>query len=474
MAPRSAIPSNLYSSPPDFDALAESYPPLKPHVFLNATGKPSINFKDIDAQRRLTEALLYRDFGLSLALPDGRLCPTRRLNYVRWIQSLVRSVRPWESDVTPDLVLGLDIGTGASAIYPLLSCAVEPLWRIVATDIDEISLEYARKNVNENDLSARVDIRRSSVEGPILHPLTDAALPIFDFTMCNPPFYSSAEDIVQSASAKDFDPHAVCTGSDIEMITPGGEVAFVQKILEESLSLKHRCRWFTSLLGKLTSVASMVDRFRETKIDNYAITEFVQGHTRRWAVGWSFGAVRLPDRIAHPTSSVLNSASPLPTTLHQHYPTPATVESLFSSLYAVLNDIDGVSYITKDPSNPDDINNGGNVPSDPGSERVLVSVGQNTWSRAARRRKQLSAPTTSLQSSVPSDLHVAEHASFWKCEISVEHSPPRHGAHGPTEFVLSVQWRVGASRGDFESFWSHVTRKVGAKLAGDPGDRKRS
>ena len=25
------------------------------------------------------------------------------------------------------------------------------------------------------------------------------------------------------------------------------------------------------------------------------ITEFVQGHTRRWAMGWSFGTVRLPD-----------------------------------------------------------------------------------------------------------------------------------------------------------------------------------
>ena len=32
-----------------------------------------------------------------------------------------------------------------------------------------------------------------------------------------------------------------------------------------------------------------------TQVENYAITEFVQGQTRRWAIGWSFGDERLPD-----------------------------------------------------------------------------------------------------------------------------------------------------------------------------------
>lgn len=31
----------------------------------------------------------------------------------------------------------------------------------------------------------------------------------YDFTMCNPPFYASREEVIQSAEAKEFGPNAV-------------------------------------------------------------------------------------------------------------------------------------------------------------------------------------------------------------------------------------------------------------------------
>lgn len=60
--------------------------------------------------------------------------------------------------------------------------------------------------------------------------------------MCNPPFYADREEVLRSAEAKELEPNAVCTGTENEMITPGGEVAFVGKIIKESLTLRARCR----------------------------------------------------------------------------------------------------------------------------------------------------------------------------------------------------------------------------------------
>ena len=42
------------------------------------------------------------------------------------------------------------------------------------------------------------------------------------------------------------------------------------------------------------------------QVENYAITEFVQGQTRRWAIGWSFGDERLPD-VSCSTSEIAHN-----------------------------------------------------------------------------------------------------------------------------------------------------------------------
>lgn len=77
------------------------------------------------------------------------------------------------------------------------------------------------------------------------------------------------------------------------MVTPGGEVAFVTRMIEESLTLKTRCQWYTSMLGKLSSVSVLVNRLQSAGVQNWAIKEFVQGgKTRRWAIAWSFRGLR--------------------------------------------------------------------------------------------------------------------------------------------------------------------------------------
>lgn len=80
-----------------------------------------------------------------------------------------------------------------------------------------------------------------------------------------------------------------CTGAEVEMVTSGGELAFVSIMIEQSLSLRGRVRWYTSMLGKLSSVSALVEKLIGLGNHNYAVTEFIQGaKTRRWAVAWSW------------------------------------------------------------------------------------------------------------------------------------------------------------------------------------------
>jgi len=50
------------------------------------------------------------------------------------------------------------------------------------------------------------------------------------------------------------------------MCTPGGEVGFITRMIEESLVLKERVRWYSSMLGKLSSVSTLVQTLREKKV----------------------------------------------------------------------------------------------------------------------------------------------------------------------------------------------------------------
>ena len=81
-----------------------------------------------------------------------------------------------------------------------------------------------------------------------------------------------------------------CTGAEVEMVTHGGEVAFVKQMIDESLQLRDRIQWYTSMLGKLSSINVLVDMLIKHGITNFAVTEFEQGSkTKRWAVAWSLG-----------------------------------------------------------------------------------------------------------------------------------------------------------------------------------------
>lgn len=131
-------------------------------------------------------------------------------------------------------------------------------------DVTDVGLEWAKKNVESNPhLAELIEIRNANAASfsseseaivkeaeteNILEPVEDAEMqkpPVlvgvvkenesFDFCMCNPPFFESIEEA-------GLNPKTSCGGTVKEMVCPGGELAFVTRIIEDSVSLKNSFR----------------------------------------------------------------------------------------------------------------------------------------------------------------------------------------------------------------------------------------
>lgn len=160
---------------------------------------------------------------------------------------------------------------------------------MLGTDIDSKSFSYAIRNIENNGMSSRIHTRLTTSDAALI-PLEALGKDSIDFTMCNPPFYSSLEDMQASNAAKAAPPSAICTGAEVEMICPGGDAGFVLRMVEESRELGTKVRWYTSMLGKLSSVHQIIDHLKEIGVSNWAVTLLRAGkRTKRWAVAWSFG-----------------------------------------------------------------------------------------------------------------------------------------------------------------------------------------
>ncbi|KAK5929308.1 hypothetical protein CgunFtcFv8_010548 [Champsocephalus gunnari] len=271
---KSMHPRNRYKDkPPDFAYLASKYPDFQQHVHTSLAGRPVVNFKEPEAVRALTCTLLKEDFGLSIEIPLERLIPTvpLRLNYIHWVEDLI--------DGQKQPRRGIDIGTGASCIYPLLGATMNG-WYFLATEVDDICFDYAMKNVEQNSLS---DLIKGNLTYLIcVYPFLVVKVPqktllmdalkeeteiVYDFCMCNPPFFANQLEAkgVNSRNSRRPPPSSVNTGGVTEIMAEGGELEFVKRIIHDSLQLKKRLRWYSCMLGKKCSLAPFERRAEETR-----------------------------------------------------------------------------------------------------------------------------------------------------------------------------------------------------------------
>uniref|UniRef100_A0A1A8F4G6 U6 small nuclear RNA (adenine-(43)-N(6))-methyltransferase n=2 Tax=Nothobranchius korthausae TaxID=1143690 RepID=A0A1A8F4G6_9TELE len=269
--------------PPDFAYLASKYPEFQQYVHTSIAGRPVVNFKEPEAVRALTCTLLKEDFGLTIEIPLERLIPTvpLRLNYIHWVEDLI--------DGQKQPRRGIDIGTGASCIYPLLGATMNG-WYFLATEVDDICFDYAKKNVDQNNMSNLIKVVKVPQKTLLMDALKEETEIVYDFCMCNPPFFANQLEAkgVNSRNSWRPPPSSVNTGGVTEIMAEGGELEFVKRIIHDSLQLKKRLRWYSCMLGKKCSLAPLKEELRKQRVPKVTHTEFCQGRTMRWALAWSF------------------------------------------------------------------------------------------------------------------------------------------------------------------------------------------
>ncbi len=121
--PKSSLHSNNpFNKRYDLEALSKALPELKPFVLVNKYDSQTIDFADPKAVKALNKALLLQHYGLKYwDIPEGYLCPPipGRADYLFHIDEFLTKKRKGVT-VKGNLVKCLDIGTGASCIYPIL------------------------------------------------------------------------------------------------------------------------------------------------------------------------------------------------------------------------------------------------------------------------------------------------------------------------------------------------------------------
>jgi 23S rRNA (adenine1618-N6)-methyltransferase len=292
-------PRNRHQDRYDFAALTRAWPPLKAHLARTPNGSTSVDFADPAALRALNRALLQSQYGIAgWQFPDGYLCPPipGRADYVHGLADLLAESN---DGVIPRGagVRALDIGSGASCIYPLLG-RVEYGWQFVGSEIDTAALASAQAIVAANPaLQPDIELRQQPDTGSILKGIVQVG-ERFDLTLCNPPFHASASEAAQ-ASATKWDklgrsgptrrrPQRNFGGQSRELWCRGGEVAFVRQMITESADFATSVYWFTSLIAKAAHLASLKQHLRKVGALGVRTVAMAQGQKQSRFLAWSF------------------------------------------------------------------------------------------------------------------------------------------------------------------------------------------
>ena len=288
-------PRNKHRKGYDFKALVKAHPALSAFIIVNKYNQQStIDFSNNNAVKTLNTALLKSHYQIkNWDFPQDYLCPPipGRVDYIHYLADLINE------ESIKEKISVLDIGTGATCIYPILG-AREYGWHFVASDIDPISIKAANININANKnianhIQCRLQKNSKSIFDNIIKPNE-----YYHLTLCNPPFHKSLADSSTGTKKKwqnlnkSSDNKNTKTlnfgGQKAELWCEGGEVAFIKQMIKES---KHYCEqvlWFTCLVSKKDHLSPLKLALKKAKVSEFKVVKMAQGQKVSRFIAWRF------------------------------------------------------------------------------------------------------------------------------------------------------------------------------------------
>lgn len=290
-------PRNKHRGRYNFESLCACCPELVPFVKRNEYNDQSIDFFNPEAVQALNKALLKYYYGIeNWEIPKGYLCPPipGRADYIHNIADLLKSSLKG-SIPRGAKIKGLDIGAGANCIYPIIG-TTEYGWTFVGSDIDELAINSAREIVNgNNSLKGKIELRLQENKKNIFSGIIQQN-ERFDFTICNPPFHSSAA-AAQSGTQRKLNnlkqkkvknPRLNFGGQNNELWCEGGEERFISNMVLQSKQFANSCIWFTTLVSKQSSLNKIYKVLKSVGAINIKTIPMGQGNKMSRIVAWTF------------------------------------------------------------------------------------------------------------------------------------------------------------------------------------------
>lgn len=300
-------PRNPHNVGYDFVELAAIHAPLKNFLAPNPVGKLTIDFSQPSAVKALNAALLNQFYHVQhWDIPQGFLCPAvpGRADYIHYIADLLAQEN---NGVIPQgkAIKGLDIGTGANLIYPIVASQSYD-WRMVGSDINPASYASAKLIVESNpNIKKRVKVRLQKQPNMIFSSIVKPE-EVFDFSLCNPPFHESAEAAMAGSRKKNRNlaKHSEKRrgkdstaknqsslnfgGQNSELWCDGGEFTFVKNMMHESVDFQQQIKWFTTLLSKKENVTPLLNLAKKLGASECKTINMAQGAKASRFIAWRF------------------------------------------------------------------------------------------------------------------------------------------------------------------------------------------